>query len=101
MDSAADAPFRTAHDPRALVTEWVHGWARSRGTAAPTPEPDGFRIDVGRHGHRVRYVLTGTGTAGDRARSVASPGTWLKVCGPRADTVAALGSRGGRARPST
>ncbi|QWF76753.1 GNAT family N-acetyltransferase [Amycolatopsis sp. CA-230715] len=90
MDSATDAPFRAARDLRPLIADWVHGWARCRGTAVPVPEPDGFRIDVGRHGHRVRYVLASQDTVGERARSVASPGTWLKVCGPRADTVATL-----------
>lgn len=92
MDFATGAPFRAAHDLQSLIADWVHGWARSRGTAPPAPEPDGFRIDVGQHGHRVRYVLTSPDTAGARARSAASPGTWLKICGPRADAVAALGS---------
>lgn len=64
-----------------LVTDWVWGWALSRGTPDPVTEPDGYRIDVGLPGHRVRYVLPHPGSTGPRAAGLTEPGTWLKVCG--------------------
>ncbi|MFB9909486.1 GNAT family N-acetyltransferase [Allokutzneria oryzae] len=68
-------------DLEVVVREWVHGWALSRNTPAPVGEPDGYRIDVGLPGHRVRYVLPNTSTVDDRCAALTSPGTWLKVCG--------------------
>ncbi|MGZ3143897.1 GNAT family N-acetyltransferase [Lentzea chajnantorensis] len=67
----------------AVVEDWVRGWALSRGTPAPVEEPDGYRIDVGLPGHRVRYVLPDPAAAGPRAAGLSEPGTWLKVCGAR------------------
>lgn len=64
-----------------VVTDWVYGWALSRGTPDPVPEPDGYRIDVGLPDHRVRYVLPDPSSAGPRAAGLTEPGTWLKVCG--------------------
>lgn len=64
-----------------VVTDWVWGWALSRGTPDPVPEPDGYRIDVGLPGHRVRYVLPDPASAVPRAAGLTEPGTWLKVCG--------------------
>jgi GNAT superfamily N-acetyltransferase len=64
-----------------VVTDWVWGWALSRGTPDPVTEPDGYRIDIGLPGHRVRYVLPDPGSAGPRAAGLTEPGTWLKVCG--------------------
>jgi GNAT superfamily N-acetyltransferase len=64
-----------------IVADWVWGWTLSRGTPDPVPEPDGYRIDVGLPGHRVRYVLPDPGSTGSRAAGLTAPGTWLKVCG--------------------
>ncbi|MFC3896782.1 GNAT family N-acetyltransferase [Lentzea rhizosphaerae] len=64
-----------------LVSDWVWGWALSRGTPDPVTEPDGYRIDVGLPAHRVRYVLLDPSSAGPRAGGLTEPGTWLKVCG--------------------
>ena len=63
------------------VRDWVHGWALTRGTPAPVVEPDGYRIDVGLPGHRVRYVLPDVSTVDERCATLTAPGTWLKVCG--------------------
>lgn len=64
-----------------IVTDWVWGWALSRGTPDPVEEPDGYRIDVGLPEHRVRHVLLEPGSARLRAAGITEPGTWLKVCG--------------------
>ena len=64
-----------------MITDWVWGWALSRGTPDPVAEPDGYRIDVGLPGHRVRYVLLEPGAVRRRAAGLTEPGTWLKVCG--------------------
>ncbi|WP_231950674.1 GNAT family N-acetyltransferase [Allokutzneria albata] len=63
------------------VREWVHGWALTRGTPAPVEEPDGYRVDVGLPGHRVRYVLPDVSTVDERCAALTAPGTWLKICG--------------------
>ncbi|WP_370444822.1 GNAT family N-acetyltransferase [Amycolatopsis sp. CA-128772] len=73
-----------------ILGEWVRGWAVSRATPPPVPEPDGYRVDVGLPGHRVRYLLRSPSAVPARAASVAAPGTWLKTCGSRSDVVAAL-----------
>ncbi|MFJ1762558.1 GNAT family N-acetyltransferase [Amycolatopsis sp. NPDC088138] len=72
------------------LTAWVRGWAVSRAAPPPVAEPDGHRVDVGRPGHRVRYLLRTPDTVAARARSVAEPGTWLKACGPREAVLAGL-----------
>lgn len=64
-----------------IVTDWVWGWALSRGTPDPVEEPDGYRIDVGLPEHRVRHVLLEPVSVRRRAAGVTEPGTWLKVCG--------------------
>ncbi|MBM7814870.1 GNAT family N-acetyltransferase [Saccharothrix algeriensis] len=69
------------------MREWVRGWSSCRGAPEPVEEADGFRIDVGVPGHRVRFVLPGTESV--RERAAAEPGTWLKVCGRR-EAVAPL-----------
>lgn len=74
----------------AVIEDWVHGWALSRRTPTPVREPDGYRIDVGKVVHRVRYVLPRTATVAHRARTLTAPGTWLKVCGERDAVVAGL-----------
>ncbi|MFI6301065.1 GNAT family N-acetyltransferase [Amycolatopsis thailandensis] len=66
-----------------LIKAWVHGWALSRGVGIPVAEPDGYRLDVGRPGHRVRYVLEHAGSVESRARALTEPGTWLKVSASR------------------
>ncbi|WP_410637992.1 GNAT family N-acetyltransferase [Amycolatopsis sp. lyj-346] len=73
-----------------ILGAWVRGWAVSRATPAPVAEPDGYRVDVGLPGHRVRYLLRSPAAVGSRARTVASPGTWLKTCGSRSAVVAGL-----------
>ncbi|WP_410562317.1 GNAT family N-acetyltransferase [Amycolatopsis sp. cmx-4-61] len=73
-----------------ILEAWVRGWAVSRATPPPVPEPDGYRIDVGLPGHRVRYLLRSPASVPDRARTVAAPGTWLKTCGSRAAVLAGL-----------
>lgn len=66
-----------------LIRAWVHGWALSRGVGAPVAEPDGYRLDVGLPGHRVRYVLPEMTSVAHRVRTSAAPGTWLKTSGSR------------------
>ncbi len=73
------------------MRDWVWGWSLCRDVPGPVAEPDGFRIDVGAVGHRVRFVLTGTASVGRRSATLTAPGTWLKVCGRRADVVPLLG----------
>lgn len=73
------AESRTAQ----VVTDWVRGWALSRGTPDPVAEPDGYRIDVGLPEHKVRYVLLDPSSVAPRAADLTEPGTWLKVCGSR------------------
>ncbi|MEU0881634.1 GNAT family N-acetyltransferase [Lentzea sp. NPDC005914] len=64
-----------------IITDWVRGWALSRGTPDPVTEHDGYRIDVGLPHHRVRYVLPDPRDAAPRAAGLTEPGTWLKICG--------------------
>jgi len=77
-----------------LVMAWGRGWAVSRDVPDPVEVPGGFRADVGRHGHRVRYVLHTWDTAliSSLARQVASPRTWIKVSGCTVDLHRALSS---------
>lgn len=73
-----------------LLGAWVRGWAVSRAVPAAVAEPDGFRVDVGLPGHRVRYLLRSPQAVAPRARTVAEPGTWLKTCGGREAVLAGL-----------
>ncbi|MEU0532228.1 GNAT family N-acetyltransferase [Amycolatopsis tolypomycina] len=73
-----------------ILTAWVRGWAVSRATAPPVAEPDGYRVDVGLPGHRVRYLLRSASAVPARARTAAAPGTWLKTCGARSAVLAGL-----------
>ena len=75
-----------------VVADWVWGWALSRGTPDPVTEPDGYRIDVGLPGHRVRHVLLDPGSVGPRAAGLTGPGAWLKVCGPAERVRPGLGA---------
>lgn len=76
-----------------IVTDWVWGWALSRGTPDPVEEPDGYRIDVGLPRHRVRHVLLDLGSVSGRAAGISEPGTWLKVCAAPDQVRPALGPR--------
>ncbi|WP_033343010.1 GNAT family N-acetyltransferase [Catenuloplanes japonicus] len=78
-----------------LVSVWSRGWARARGIRAVENIPGGFRFDVGRPGHRVRYVLHTWEPAYLReiGRHIVTPGTWLKIDGSADDLRAALGSQ--------
>ncbi|ADJ42093.1 hypothetical protein AMES_0265 [Amycolatopsis mediterranei S699] len=73
-----------------ILGAWVRGWAVSRATPAPVAEPDGYRVEVGLPGHRVRYLLRAPATVSARARAVAEPGTWLKTCGSRSAVLPGL-----------
>jgi GNAT superfamily N-acetyltransferase len=75
------------------VTDWVWGWALSRGTPDPVTEPDGYRIDVGLPAHQVRYILLDPSSVGPRAAELTEPGTWLKVCGTPEQVRPAVSSR--------
>ena len=89
-DSDAVAPAPTA--PVEEIMAWGRGWAVSRGVPAPDQVPGGFRAEVGRPGHRVRYVLHtwARDAIGALGRQVAAPGTWIKVGGRAADLRDAL-----------
>ncbi|GAA3936422.1 hypothetical protein GCM10023085_17330 [Actinomadura viridis] len=93
----ASAPLNPATLPPlpALIVAWGRGWAVSRGVAEPVEVPGGFRADVGRHGHRVRYVLHtwDTDLIADLSRQVTEPGTWIKVSGRATDLRGALPAR--------
>ena len=73
-----------------ILGAWVRGWVVSRAVPEPVVEPDGFRVDVGLPGHRVRYLLRSPPAVAARARTVAEPGTWLKTCGERSAVLAGL-----------
>jgi GNAT superfamily N-acetyltransferase len=74
---------------------WGRGWAVSRGVPPPTDIPGGFRADVGRPGHRVRYVLHtwDADLLSSLGRQAAAPGTWIKVTGPALDLRSVLPPR--------
>lgn len=77
---------------------WARGWAVSRGTAEPVEVPEGLRIDVGRPGHRVRYVIPRYDEPAVRALVARlersdEPGVWLKVCVEPAVLSGLLGDR--------
>ena len=73
-----------------ILGAWVRGWAVSRAVPTPVAEPDGYRVDVGLPGHRVRYLVRSPSAVATRARTVAAPGTWLKTCGERSAVLAGL-----------
>ncbi len=78
MPSPADhlPPVASLED---CLEGWVHGWSVSRGTPPPVALPEGYRIDVGRPHHLVRYVLpTPQQQLIDQLHE---PGTWLKTAG--------------------
>jgi GNAT superfamily N-acetyltransferase len=67
-----------------LARAWVTGWAVSRGTPPPVPEPWGLRVDVGLPEQRVRQVLLRTDRDSLRTLSeqVTAAGTWLRAFVP-------------------
>ncbi|MEE6257526.1 GNAT family N-acetyltransferase [Plantactinospora sonchi] len=66
-----------------LVMAWGQGWTVCRATPDPVAVPGGFRIEVGRPGHRERTVLHTYDDDSLRrfGRTSDRPGTWLKVMG--------------------
>jgi GNAT superfamily N-acetyltransferase len=72
-----------------LTTQWVRGWAASRGAATPATIDGGFRVDAG---PRVRYVLHtyDSKTLGRLGRELTEPGTDIKIVGPTRELRAAL-----------
>ena len=65
-----------------IVEAWVTGWALSRGVAAPTVLPVGFRVDVGLPQQIARYVLPEfqPEVITHLASCIDAPWTFLKVC---------------------
>ncbi|GAA1465464.1 GNAT family N-acetyltransferase [Nocardiopsis exhalans] len=86
-------PSSSSSRVRRLVGHWVHGWALTRRAPAPVRVPHGHRLDVGVSGHRVRHVLPDARRAAELSRALSAPDSWLKVCGPREETLAALDPR--------
>ncbi|MFK4223505.1 GNAT family N-acetyltransferase [Streptomyces sp. NPDC019890] len=72
-----------------ITSGWVEGWAVSRGTPAPVPQPWGYRIDVGLPDHVFRHVLAEPDEAIVRklGEAITEPGAWLKLLAPP-ETVA-------------
>ncbi|MEU8077292.1 GNAT family N-acetyltransferase [Catellatospora citrea] len=75
-----------------IMSDWVHGWAVSRAAPVPVAVPQGWRIDVGVPGHRLRYILH---TPDDQWLSQlgerqSTPGTWIKVAADPAHLRGAL-----------
>ncbi len=83
-----------------LVSVWSRGWARARGIRAVENIPGGFRFDVGRPGHRVRYVLHTWEPAYLReiGRHIVTPGTWLKIDAARTTCARRWGRSGACSR---
>lgn len=91
--SSSRASSRASSRVRRLVGHWVHGWALTRGVPAPVRVPHGHRLDVGVPGHRVRHVMPDARRIAELSRALSAPDSWLKVCGPREATLAALDPR--------
>ncbi|WP_017580274.1 GNAT family N-acetyltransferase [Nocardiopsis valliformis] len=91
--SPSSSSSRASSRVRRLVGHWVHGWALTRGVPAPVRVPHGHRLDVGVPGHRVRHVLPDARRAAELSRFLSAPDSWLKVCGPREEALAALDPR--------
>ncbi len=73
----------------AITSAWVEGWAVSRSTPAPVPQPWGYRIDVGLPGHVFRHVLAEPDevTVRGLGESITETGAWMKML-ERPETVA-------------
>lgn len=84
-DDAAAAMI-ARHTPETLdeiVRAWVEGWARSRGTAAPTAAYGGLRVEVGLPDQKARYVFAGPSAGVAQAsREIDEPHVFIKVCAP-------------------
>lgn len=78
-----------------LVMAWGRGWTVCRGTPGPVEVPGGFRVEVGRPGHRERTVLHTYDTDSLRrfGRTSDRPGTWIKIMGSPEVLRAALPDR--------
>jgi GNAT superfamily N-acetyltransferase len=79
-------------DLAGLMSAWVRGWVISRAAPAPAAVPGGWRVDVGLHAHRVRYVLHDPDeqTLTWLGRHQNGPGTWIKIAGDPTRLRAAL-----------
>jgi GNAT superfamily N-acetyltransferase len=67
-------------DPE-LVAAWVRGWALSREVAAPTPQADGFRVEVGWPDQVRRFVFPALSDEIARlGREIDAPFVYLKAC---------------------
>jgi len=66
-----------------IVGAWIKGWTLARGTAAPVPEHEGYRVDVGWPEQKTRYVFP---ALSERllqlAHSITEPWVFLKACVP-------------------
>lgn len=90
---ASPSPSPSPSQCHHLIKHWVHGWSLTRNAPAPVRVPHGHRLDVGLPGHRVRHVLPDARRVAQLSRALSAPDSWLKVCGPREETVAALDPR--------
>ena len=68
---------------RGTVGAWVRGWTLSRATSAPVAVRGGWRVEVGLHGHRRRFVLHehDEGMLARLGVDHGAPGTWIKMAG--------------------
>jgi hypothetical protein len=75
-----------------LTTAWIHGWAVSRGAAAPVAIDGGFRVDTGPPHGRTRYFLhtLDRETLDRLGREPTGVGTEIKVAGPARELRAVL-----------
>ncbi|MFF0743908.1 GNAT family N-acetyltransferase [Streptomyces sp. NPDC004111] len=69
------------------VRAWTQGWAVSRGSADPVPQPWGVTIDIGLAQAVSRHVLfdryaSDEATVTKLVRPDAAPGTWVKFVEP-------------------
>lgn len=66
-----------------IVTAWVEGWTRSRGTPAPTPAYGGLHVEVGLPDQKARYVFAGPSAGVTQvSREIDEPHVFIKVCAP-------------------
>ncbi|MGI5352823.1 GNAT family N-acetyltransferase [Streptomyces sp. CA-250714] len=79
-DSRSPGLAHCAADPE-LITNWVAGWAASRGTPAPVEQPWGVYMDIGNERLVGRHVLlrADEATVREAAAAVTVPRTWLMV----------------------
>ena len=72
-------------DP-ALLSDWVAGWAASRGVGPPRREGQGHYVEVGLPTQRARYVFPTIDhdELRERAEAIHEPWIFLKICLPPA-----------------